>query len=84
MANLLTQRPPGVHNALRWEFPGRKVNFGEDPRKGLEWEIKEELVIKIEVKEILLLLRNYLNLVQKYLNKFLHNIHKNSQLHFLI
>lgn len=49
---LIVQRLPGIHNALRWEFPGGKIDFGEDPRICLEREIKEELDIEIKVKEI--------------------------------
>ncbi len=50
---LITQRPEGTHNGLRWEFPGGKLDFGEDPRFCLEREILEELGIKIKAKEIL-------------------------------
>ena len=50
---LLTQRPENVHNAERWEFPGGKLDFAEDPRDCLKREIKEELGINIEAKEIL-------------------------------
>jgi len=49
---LITQRPEKLHNGLRWEFPGGKVDFGEDPRFTLEREIKEELNIEIEAKDI--------------------------------
>lgn len=49
---LITQRPKDKHNGLRWEFPGGKINFGEDPRECLEREIKEELGIKIKAEEI--------------------------------
>ena len=49
---LITQRLKDSHNGLRWEFPGGKLHFGEDPKKCLEREIKEELDIKIKVKNI--------------------------------
>ncbi len=49
---LITQRPKDKHNALRWEFPGGKLNFGEDPRACLEREIREELGINIKANEI--------------------------------
>ena len=49
---LLAQRPSGTHQGLRWEFPGGKVRFGEDPRECLRREIKEELGINIKVREI--------------------------------
>jgi len=50
---LITQRPKDVHNAERWEFPGGKVDFGEDPRYALVREIEEEIGIKIEADDIL-------------------------------
>ncbi|NQU78845.1 (deoxy)nucleoside triphosphate pyrophosphohydrolase [Candidatus Woesearchaeota archaeon] len=47
---LITQRPKdGRHNGGRWEFPGGKVEFGEDPRVCLAREISEELDIMIDV-----------------------------------
>ena len=49
---LITQRPKGKHLAGKWEFPGGIVEFGEDPRKCLEREIKEELGIKIKAREV--------------------------------
>ena len=45
---MITQRPVGSHNGGRWEFPGGKVDFGEDPRDGLEREIDEELGISVK------------------------------------
>lgn len=50
---LIAQRLPNCKNApLKWEFPGGKIEFGEDPRDALKREIKEELDIKIKVGEI--------------------------------
>jgi len=50
---LITQRPDdGRHIGGKWEFPGGKVEFGEDPRKALEREIEEELGIKVKAEEI--------------------------------
>jgi len=49
---LIPQRPMDKHNGGRWEFPGGKVDFGEDPRSCLAREIKEELGIEIKVLEI--------------------------------
>ena len=50
---LITQRPKDTHNGLRWEFPGGKLKFGEDPKSCLEREIMEELGIEIKALEIL-------------------------------
>jgi 8-oxo-dGTP diphosphatase len=44
---LLAQRPPGKHLALMWEFPGGKVEPGEDARPALARELAEELGIAI-------------------------------------
>ncbi len=49
---LLTQRQQGVHLAGSWEFPGGKIEEGESPENALIREIKEELGITIEVKDI--------------------------------
>src|SRR5580692_2539439 len=39
---LLTQRKAGGHLAGKWEFPGGKVEEGEDPRHALARELEEE------------------------------------------
>jgi len=50
---LITQRPDdGRHNAQKWEFPGGKIDFGEEPRKCLEREIEHELGIKVKATDI--------------------------------
>ncbi len=49
-ACLVAQRGPGAKGeALKWEFPGGKVEPGETPRRALEREIREELAVEIEV-----------------------------------
>jgi 8-oxo-dGTP diphosphatase len=49
---LIAQRPDGKHSALKWEFPGGKVEENEDPRDTLVREIKEELDIEVKVQRI--------------------------------
>jgi mutator protein MutT len=44
---LIAQRPPGKHLAGRWEFPGGKLEAGEDRRAGLARELREELGITL-------------------------------------
>lgn len=49
---VLTQRKEGASQGLKWEFPGGKVEEGEDPEDCIVREIKEELDIDIEVLDI--------------------------------
>jgi mutator protein MutT len=44
---LIAQRPPCKHLAGAWEFPGGKLEAGEDRRVGLARELHEELGIAI-------------------------------------
>ncbi len=46
---LVTQRKEGSPYGLLWEFPGGKVEEGEDPREGLKRELKEELDVEAEI-----------------------------------
>ena len=48
---LLCQRAEGKHLAGWWEFPGGKVEEGEEPADALRREIEEELGCLIELLE---------------------------------
>ena len=45
---LLAQRPPGKPWAGYWEFPGGKIEPGEQPRAALARELHEELGIELD------------------------------------
>lgn len=49
---LATQRGYGEFKSL-WEFPGGKIESGEDNKSALVREIKEELNVDIEVEDFL-------------------------------
>lgn len=49
---LLSKRKSGTHLEGLWEFPGGKVEAGEDPRDALARELEEELGIRASVGEI--------------------------------
>jgi len=49
---LLTQRKRGTHLEGLWEFPGGKVEPGEDPRDALVRELREELGIEATVGDV--------------------------------
>jgi 8-oxo-dGTP diphosphatase len=48
---LIARRTEGRHLALKWEFPGGKVEAGESEIEALERELFEELQVRVEVIE---------------------------------
>ena len=48
---LIAQRRKDSHMGLKWEFPGGKIEPGEDVAACLKREIKEELDLEIEVEQ---------------------------------
>ena len=46
---LVTERLAGTHLAGHWEFPGGKMEDGEDHRRCLEREMREELDVEVKV-----------------------------------
>ncbi|HVS16329.1 MAG TPA: (deoxy)nucleoside triphosphate pyrophosphohydrolase [Thermoanaerobaculia bacterium] len=50
---LVTRRGPAMALAGKWEFPGGKVETGEDPRAALRREIAEELGVTVTVGALL-------------------------------
>ena len=46
---LIARRSPGKHLAGYWEFPGGKLEPGENPEEGLARELKEELNLEVVV-----------------------------------
>ncbi|HZI92776.1 MAG TPA: (deoxy)nucleoside triphosphate pyrophosphohydrolase [Patescibacteria group bacterium] len=47
---LLTRRKPGAHLEHHWEFPGGKLEPGEEPAHALIREIEEELGVEATVE----------------------------------
>ena len=50
---LVCQRAAGGHHAGKWEFPGGKVEPGEDLQDGMRRELEEELGIDAEIGAVL-------------------------------
>ena len=58
---LLVERPLGKIAALKWEFPGGKIEPGESPRAALDRELHEEIGIAVrEARPLILFTHEYL------------------------
>lgn len=50
----LTQRnQPGTKEHEKWEFPGGKIEFGEDPESAMVREVKEETGFDVQIVRLL-------------------------------
>lgn len=49
---LVGQRPEGHTLAGQWEFPGGKIELGEQPKEALQRELFEELGIKADIGDL--------------------------------
>jgi 8-oxo-dGTP diphosphatase len=50
---LICQRRKGSWGEFKWEFPGGKVEDGEDPGESLRRELREELAIESQIGPLL-------------------------------
>lgn len=58
---LIVERPAGKIAALKWEFPGGKIETGETPRAALDRELHEEIGIVVrEARPLILFTHEYL------------------------
>lgn len=50
---LLCQRAKSARYALKWEFPGGKLEIGETPEEAVRRELREELGIEAQIGDLL-------------------------------
>jgi len=50
---LICQRKAGSRYSLKWEFPGGKVERGEELREALARELREELAIEAQIGDLI-------------------------------
>ena len=55
---LIAQRPPGKWQAGRWEFPGGKIELGEDEAQAVVRELAEELGVRVDASQRLAVFRH--------------------------
>ncbi len=55
---LIAQRPPGKWQAGRWEFPGGKIEPGEDEARAVVRELAEELGVRVDASQRLAVFRH--------------------------
>lgn len=55
---LIAKRPESAHQGGLWEFPGGKVDSGENCQQALLRELNEELAIQVEASEPLIQIRH--------------------------
>ncbi len=48
---IIKRRLDDVHKPGVWEIPGGRLEFGEDPYKGIKREVQEEVGLEIEVHQ---------------------------------
>jgi len=57
---LISLRPPHVHQAGLWEFPGGKVEAGEEAKYALERELQEELgIVPVRARPMIRIRHDY-------------------------